>query len=350
MARQTLLRNRPQLTLKSPIRIDVHIHLAGTGCGSSGCWISPRFRHRYTFRALQWLLKISEHNLNTSIDGDWVDMIVNYIRTSQLDYGVLLGFDGVYHQSHGDLIEDKSQMIIPDDWVFQCCMKHSNLLPGPSINPHSKLAIKRLEKAIENQAVLIKWLPSAQGIDPSNSRHREFYLLLAASQIPLLVHIGGERTFAEVAPQYNDFQYLKLPLELGVKVICAHSGTPVLFGGERDQIPDIQQGIARYPHLYLDNSGLLNPGRFHSVSRLLNADDIQQRTVYGSDWPVPSNSFYFLPSLGLKKVRQLEKIKNPVERDIQIKRCLGFHPDTETRATKVLANLDYWMGPRASIR
>ena len=256
--------------------------------------------------------------------------------------GVILGFDGVYKHDTGSLIEEKSQMKIPPSWVFKACRSYKGLLPGPSINPHKKTALEELEYAIENKAVLIKWLPSAQGIDPSVKDLMPFYRLLAENGLPLLVHIGGERTFAEVAPELNDILLLRPALDAGVTIICAHSGTPVLGSGERDQIPDIEKMIGEYDRLFLDNSGILNPGRFHAVKRLLGKEVLLQRMLYGSDWPVPTNSFYFPRALGFRKMRQLEKQKNPLFRDLLTKRSLGFGEESEFRAARVLPHIDYW--------
>ena len=82
--------------MTAPLRIDSHVHLAGVDTGDSGCWISPRFQKRYTFRLLRWWHGITPEQLRDSIDQDWVDRIASHVRQSELDRAVVLGFDGSY--------------------------------------------------------------------------------------------------------------------------------------------------------------------------------------------------------------------------------------------------------------
>jgi uncharacterized protein len=326
---------------ESAPKIDIHVHLAGTGAGDSGCWISPSFRSRYTFRAMRMLYGISEAQMDRSGDADWAELVAGRVRESELEYAVALGFDGVYDE-HGDLDRARSQMIIPPSWVFEVCARHPELLPGPSINPFRRDALDRLEECIEAGAVLIKWLPIAQGIDPASARLSEFYELLARARLPLLVHMGGERTFETVAPEMNDVRLLAAPLEAGVPVICAHSATRIVMADEPDQTPLLRDLLREYPHLWVDNSGLANPGRFIHLPRLAQDPVFQERTLYGSDFPVPSNAVYFLPQLGVRAVWQLERESNSFDRDIALKRAFGYPEESLTRAVKVLAHLEQW--------
>jgi uncharacterized protein len=332
------------------MKIDIHTHLAGTGTGGSGCWISPRFRRRFTFVGLRLLYRITPRAMRESADQDWAAMLAATVHASQLDRAVALGFDGVYDPRSGDLDRARSQMIVPPSWVFEACRRHPELLPGPSVNPFRKDALERLQECIDGGAVLIKWLPITQDIDPVSPRIREFYQLLAGAGIPLLIHMGGERTFGTVAPQFNDVRLLRAPLDAGVPVICAHTGTRILFSREPDQIPALQGLLRDYPHLWVDDSGLPNPGRFAHLPRLVADPLIRERTLHGSDFPVPTNSFYYLPRLGPRAVWRLERIRNPLDRDIEIKRAMGYPEATLTRAAEVLPSLRRWTttGPAAT--
>lgn len=325
-------------------RIDVHMHLAGTGCCNSGAWIAPKLRQRYTIKLLQWLHHISNYDMEHNFDCDWAAYLSKQVaECASIDYGVAFGFDGAYDFESGALNQKYSQMLIPVDWVFDVCRKHANLLPGPSLNPYRKDALEALDYCLEQKPVLIKWLPSAQAIDPGHPRLRPFYQRLVESNVPLLVHIGGERTFYSYFPNFNLARLMHFPLELGVKVICAHSGTKVLFSGEEDQLADVKQLLQRYPHFWLDNSGICNPSRFAHLPHLVRDPLLVERTLYGSDFPVPSNAVYYLFELGWKKVRDLNRINNTLERDWQIKAAFGYPQNTATRAHQVLANLDFWI-------
>lgn len=321
--------NRPD-----PPRVDVHVHLAGIGAGDSGCWASPRFQSRWTFRLLRWWRGRALEG--DSLDAGWAARIARYVRESELDRAVALGFDGVY-DARGELDRERSQMVVPPSWVFRVCCSHPELLPGPSVNPHRRDALERLEECIEAGAVLLKWLPATQGIDPSDPRLRRFYQRMSDAGLPLLVHSGGsEQTFAEVAPELRDVRLLRAPLEAGVPVICAHSGTRVHLSRDPDQRSLLREMLRRYPHLWLDNSGMANPSRFAHLPKLARDPLFQARTLYGSDFPVPSNAFYYLHRLGPRAVWRLERESNPLQRDLDLKRRLGYPDETLTRAAEVL--------------
>ena len=322
--------------------IDVHMHLAGTGCCHSGCWMSPSFRRRHTFQALRLLHGISNRTLATTADRDWADRLARTVRQSTVEQGVALGFDGVYDPTGGRFDTGRSQLIVPPSWVFQICRERPELLPGPSINPYREDALTLLAYCIDQGAVLIKWLPAAQGIDPLDARIADFYRLLAASGIPLLIHMGGERTFRTVTDEFNHVSRLKRPLDAGIKVICAHTATRVLGTGEPDQTADLKALLTAYPNLYVDNSGLCNPSRFSHLPGLARDEQITGRTLYGSDFPVPSHAIYYLPELGWRQTYRLGRIANPLDRDIAIKRRFGYPDATLTRARQVLANLERW--------
>lgn len=323
--------------------IDVHMHLAGTGCCNSGCWVSPGFRQRYTFQLLKIMHRISKHQMEHTIDKDWVQNISDLVRASSIDYGVVLGFDGVYSRKDGSFSDEHSQMVVPAEWVFSVCKTYGNLLPAPSVNPYRKEALEILDYCIKNGAVCIKWLPAAQDINPGDEQIDEFYRMCAKNGVPLLVHMGGEKTFKTVTPEFNNVERLIRPLELGVKIICAHTATRIIGTSEPDQIPKLKNLLKTYPHLWVDNSGLCNPSRFSHVPVLAKDRDITERTLYGSDFPVPSNALYYTMQLGVKKTWSLEKIKNVLDRDIEIKRTFGYPDETLTNHHKVLAHLDRWI-------
>ena len=186
------------VTVTQPAKIDLHVHLAGTGCNHSGCWISPRFQRRYTFQALRWLYRIgSRRRSRLGVSRSWVARIAALVQGSDLDYAVVLGFDAVYAPETGQIDIARSQLMVPEKWVFRVCRETSGLLPGPSINPYRTGAIADLERAIENKAVLLKWLPAAQAIDPSDTRLGTFYQVMARAGLPLLV-VGEARLEASI--------------------------------------------------------------------------------------------------------------------------------------------------------
>lgn len=331
-------------------KIDIHVHLAGVGTGRSGCWMSPAFRRRPTFVGLRMLLGISGRQLETSIDQDWAALLSALTAQSEMDYSVALGFDGVY-DTGGRLNEACSQLIVPPGWVFEVCGRYSNLLPAPSINPYRRDALDLLDESIERGAVMIKWLPLVQGFDPASHRARPFLRRLAESGIPLLIHAGsGEVTFRTIDAEVGDLSRLEVGLELGVSIICAHAAAPIHHRREPSQLPLARQYLERYPHFWLDNSGMSNPSRCFHLARIANDSFLRDRILHGSDFPVPCDALYYPGRLPLKSIRKIQAERNRLQRDVLIKRGLGFGEASFTRAANVLANLDRWTtGKRSSL-
>ncbi|HEX2190642.1 MAG TPA: amidohydrolase family protein [Longimicrobiaceae bacterium] len=325
--------------MTAPLKVDVHAHLAGVGTGGSGCWLSPRFQARYTFRILRRWYGIGDAQMRESADQEWAAALAERVRTSELDRAVALGFDGVYGPD-GELDRERSQMVVPPAWTLEAARRHPELLPGPSVNPGRRDALERLEECIEGGAVLLKWLPSAMGIDPADPRHRPFYRRMADAGLPLLSHSGGsERTFAEVAPHFTDLRRLRLPLEMGVPVICAHNGVPVHLSRDPDQLPLLREMLREFPRLWVDNSGISNPSRFAHLPRLARDDEFGERTLYGSDYPVPSLAAFYVRELGVRGVRSIQAEQSPLQRDVALKRALGYPDETLVRAGRVLPTL-----------
>lgn len=324
----------------SPPKIDCHVHLAGQGTDDSGCWVSPLFTRRVTYRLLRLRHRPTDAD---HADAEWAAELADRVRRSELDYAVALGFDGVYDRA-GRFDPLRSQMVVPSSWVFEVCRRHPELIPGPSVNPHRRDALERLEECIEGGAALIKWLPATQDIDPGDRTLAPFYRRLAETGIPILVHSGGsEQTFAQVSPDLKDLRRILFPLEEGVRMIVAHTAAPVTYARDPDQVPMLKRMLERFPHLWVDNSGISNPSRFIHLPRFARDPELVERTIHGSDFPVPSNAFWYVRHLGSRRVMALERIRNRMQRDIELKRALGYPDDVLTRAPSVLANLDRWI-------
>ena len=335
------------MTGSRPLQFDVHIHLAGVGTMGSGCWTSPSLRRRATFIGLRILYHIGRRQLRESVDQDWAEMLSRRVAESDIDYGVALGFDGVY-DANGQFDERQSQLIVPQAWVFEVCRRHPNLLPAPSINPYRRDALALLDEAIERGAVLIKWLPIVQGFDPGSMRARPFLRRVAEAGVPILVHAGcGEVTFATVDDRCGGLDSLIPALDLGVKVICAHTAAPSFL--ERSHVPRLRELLKKYDNLWVDNSGLANLSRARHLPRFAADPLINSRTLHGSDFPVPSSARHFRRRLGRKEVARIHAVSNGIQRDLMIKLAMGYEEACVSRAAGVLANLDRWCGSESAI-
>ncbi|HZP59573.1 MAG TPA: hypothetical protein VFB27_04555, partial [Opitutaceae bacterium] len=122
----------------------------------------------------------------------------------------------------------------------------------------------------------------------------------------------------------------------GVTVIAAHCGTAG-HPFDADYFDIFSAMLRDYPNLYGDISALSLPTRCHRLRDCLQPE-IVGRIVHGSDVPVPV--FAWAPLLrgliGWRDYWRLRRIKNPLERDYQIKRAAGFPEPVFTRAAGLL--------------
>ena len=170
--------------------VDMHVHIGCMGFGDSGCFLSPELRDGYKFGFYLKAFATSLEQLIEHGDDVVVDTLSENIAASTwVEKAVVLGLDGVIGPD-GQLDESRTQVYVPDGHVYRSAARHDNLIPGPSINPNRKDALKRLDRAKHNGAALVKWIPCIMEIDPSDEGLIPFYQKLVALDLPLLSHAG----------------------------------------------------------------------------------------------------------------------------------------------------------------
>ena len=288
-------------------KTDIHIHMLAST--DEGGYVSNSLLKRPWSRLISGWLGLSSRD-----SGKYVERLVGYLRESPLDVGVILACDAIYDDS-GEA-DPKTSLYVPNDHVFRVASKYDVLLPGVSVHPNRKDALEEIDRCSQAGAVLVKWLPNAQGIDPSDSRHRAFYRRLRDCKMPLLSHTGSEFTLRTVSQDFGDPGRLRLALDEGVTVIAAHCG--VSYSGlSARYLGDWLALVRRYPNLYGDLAALSLGfgGRF--IRRILKDEVARERLVNGSDFPVPP----------IKGVGDFFKRSNPLRRDYEIKKKFGV-PDS----------------------
>ena len=187
----------------------MHVHIAGLGHGESGCFISEAMQESFKFSYYLGAFGVSRNELEEEGDQLLVDRLVSTISQSEKVQGaVVLAMDGVINNA-GELDKDKTQVYIPNNYVFQQTSKNSTLYFGASINPYRKDSLELLEQVKHQGAKLIKWIPNIQHIDPSDKRIIPFYQKMKALGLPLLTHTGQERSFHSAIDEYADPKRLK---------------------------------------------------------------------------------------------------------------------------------------------
>ena len=265
--------------------IDMHVHTAGIGAGGSGCFVAPKLRDSYKFA---WYLRafgVSREELEAGGDAIIVQRTAEHIRGSTtVHQAVVLAMDGVIN-TDGELDKQRTQVYVPNDFVRSETARHRDLLFGASVNPYRPDALAILDELVAAGAVLVKWIPAIMAIDPSDRGIIPFYEKLVEHELPLLVHVGQERSFSGAEDELGDPVRLKLALDIGVKVIAAHIATTGKNEGEGNSerlLPLFEQ----YANLYTDISSLTQINKLGYLQLALQVPGLSDRMLYGSDWPL----------------------------------------------------------------
>jgi len=306
--------------------IDVHCHTAGIGAGGSGCFVSGALRRNVRFPFFLKSFGVTEQELLQQGDRLVLERLSRLLDESHhVAAAVVLAMDGVV-DSRGELDQAATEIYIPNTYLGQECRTHPNLLFGASVNPLRRDALERLERVAEEGAVLLKWLPAIQGMDPGDMQLKPFYRRLQELGLPLLTHTGNEESFTRADNRLSDPLRLRCALDEGVTVIAAHCASNGRSEGQAN-IQRLLQLFEIYPNLYADFSALTQVNRLGHLSHVLRHTDIHDRLLYGSDMPI-INSVITSPwwhsyRIPIAEVHRIASIKNPWDRDVELKRALG---------------------------
>ncbi len=315
--------------------IDMHVHIVGTGAGGSGCWLRVTGWHRPLAALMLRQAGLPGNAMRGNLEELLVERLVEMVRTSSLGAIAILAQDDV-HDEQGRVIPGVGSFYVPNDYVLGLAKKHPEFLPAVSIHPARPDAMEELDRCIAGGAVMMKCLPNCQNINCSDPRLTKFWERMAEAKLPLLAHTGGEHTLPVVRREYADPRILKLPLEVGVTVIAAHSATKSgLTDPEYFHVfADMTQ---RYSNLYGDTSAFNVPLRGRHVRKCL-MEPLASRLLHGSDFPVPVNGLWawLRGFVSWKAYRQAQRTNNILERDYQLKVAMGFGPENFTRVAGLL--------------
>ena len=276
--------------------------------------------------------------LTGDLDVLYAEQLLRFVRVSSLDAAVILAQDEP-RRDDGSIIEGAGSFYVPNSFVLRLAREHPEFLPAVSIHPARRDALDELERCLAEGAVMLKCLPNCQNIDWNDRRYTGFLERMAESGLILLAHTGSERTLPVIAPRLADPRVLTRALEVGVTCIAAHSGTGTMLV-DPDYFEVFAEMTRRFPRLYGDNSALAAANfrlRPSALQRLLEPE-LAARILHGSDVPVPVTGavLWARGILSWREWRETARLANPLERDAQIKRALGFGEDTFTRLAGLL--------------
>ncbi len=324
--------------VKKP-RLDCHVHLVGNGRKGNGCWIRLSGWHRWLGGYMTRMIGMPVGFEHDDFDEIYADRLAGFVRESSMDQVLLLAQEEVYEEDGTK--RHFGSFHVPNDYLFEICARHPEFIPAVSIHPARRDALDELERCLALGARALKLLPNCLNVDCSRPAYDAFWEKMAESGLPMLAHTGGEMTVPVANRLYENPSYLRRPLEIGVKIIAAHSASN---SGLRDPnyFPDLVAMMREFPNLYADTSALNTPVRSSAFAAILNCRDLEDRFIHGSDFPVPVGVWYarLRGLIDGPSRAQAGQIGNLLERDLFLKQRMGFGEEHFTRLADVLRKID----------
>ena len=335
--------------------VDHHVHIAGVGAGGTNAFVNAKMRSwAHPFHRLKFKVYMSSAGIEDERRGDaqFVERLASLV-SNIAHHGKhrILAFDKHYRRD-GTADLEKTEFYVPNEYVFELAERNPQMfVPNISVNPYRTDAIQELEKWSARGARIVKWLPNAMGINPSDPQCDPFYQKMKELGLVLLSHGGEEKAVeAEEDQKLGNPLLLRRPLDHGVKVIVAHCaglGTNEdLDDKSRTQVENFDLFMRlmdekRYEGLVFGETSAMTQfnraGR--PLSTILNREDLHDRLVNGSDYPLPAVNIlirmsplvrrgYITADEGdsLKEIYQY----NPLLFDFTLKRTLKS-PETSRR-------------------
>jgi predicted TIM-barrel fold metal-dependent hydrolase len=343
--------------------VDYHTHVVGTGKGTDA-FVNPKMlAWRHPFHRLKFKVYLSAGAVTDveQADSQIVERLTRLI-TNIDSHGKhrLLAFDKNYNRD-GTANLGKTEFYVSNDYVFALAEQHSDCFePVLSVNPYRSDALSELERGAKRGARMVKWLPNAMGIDPSDELCDPFYQKMKELGLILLSHGGEEKAVeAEEDQRLGSPLLLRRALDHGVKVIVAHCAglgdNEDLDSPQRKRVPNFDLFLRLMDEkrheglLFADISAMTQYNRTgRPLTTILQREDLHERLVNGSDYPLPAINLLIRTSALVKQgyITSEERVSlneiydyNPLLFDFALKRTIRV-PGTEKRlpASTFMAN------------
>ncbi|MEI7908219.1 MAG: amidohydrolase family protein [Verrucomicrobiota bacterium] len=323
----------------APRKIDCHVHLLGDGSSGSGCWLRLKsIAQRLQAQVMVRAAGIPAAALRGGLDVQVEASLAGLLGGSSLDALVLLAQD-IPHRDDGTPLPDKGAFFVPNNYLLEVCARHpGRFIPAVSIHPARHDALEELERCLQAGARVLKLLPNCLNVDYGAPQHRPFWEKMAAANMVLLSHTGGEFSLPVLCRRFADPRLLRYPLECGVTVIAAHCGGRSGLW-DPDYTAILLAMFERWPRLFGDNSALCTPLRCRTLPLIL-PDNVRRRIVHGSDFPIPVNGFgpWRMGLIDRDSWRRSSQQPNVLERDVMLKRAIGFDEANLTLMDELLGH------------
>jgi predicted TIM-barrel fold metal-dependent hydrolase len=305
--------------------VDAHTHVFCWGENPADGFLSDKTRKAWNTRLLMALLGIARERGRTMTE-KMRRRLLRHVRTSRLDHAIVLAQDAVYYPD-GTRDDLATHFYVSNDYVLSLARECSAILPGCSINPIRRDALRELERCAAAGSRLVKIHTAIQGVDPDRPEFDHFYRLARELGVVLMFHTGYEHSCTVVSQKFTDPARLGRALDHGGPVIAAHCGTCAFFDRE-DYYPNFVRMMGRYPNLYGDTAIMASLIRWTSLRRLSREPEaLRSRIVHGSDYPFPPAVLPYLCRVGLLPPER----RNPLDLDLLIKESFELGQDYQSR-------------------
>ncbi|QDG51984.1 amidohydrolase [Persicimonas caeni] len=312
--------------------IDIHVHLVALR-EDNGCYVSDKMSRGIVYQLLSRVLGLKGVSRG-ELDEAYRDRLLGWAHDSDLDGVGVLALDGVYDDD-GEFDRERTQVYVCNDYCLKVCEASAKLLPICSVNPKRKDAIEELERVVAHGAVAIKMLPNSQGFDPGDPDYQPFWQRMVELGVPLLIHSSFEHTIPPIDQSFGRPERLHAALSEGVTVISAHCASAGVAHIHED-IGTWQSMLREFPNLFGDISAMASMARFPYLKTVLADEVARERVALGSDFPIPVSPWLFLPQLGFQKVRELNKIDNPLQKNLETFKAMGVDNGILRRGERLL--------------
>jgi predicted TIM-barrel fold metal-dependent hydrolase len=312
--------------------IDVHAHVGLKGdryedLGRFSAW----YQRQLVYKIFLLYARVDETEVCDTV---LMERTLEAIDQSGVDKVVCLALDHVFDEA-GAPRPDKSHMWVSNNYIVDYLRPRlpDRILFGASVHPYDGNFENRVKKCVDDDAALMKWLPSAQHINLADDRTGKALEFLAhagkgGKALPLLLHVGPEHAIFSTDPRTESYSYvrwtwkdkvanslrdkkerlavpqvekiqqnLRKALDAGAVIIFAHCGLPYFFGGflgrflEHSDFKTVKSYLEETATAnsggacYADVSAICTPFRkryFDAVEKLP-----RERLLFGSDFPTP---------------------------------------------------------------
>ena len=282
--------------------VDYHVHILGLGTGGSGATLragAMSWRHPLQRIKTGIFLRACGVRDAACADEQYVARLAGLARGAGRPMrAYIMALDHLYRPD-GTACPELTDFYTPNDYVARLAAQHADVFdPVVSIHPYRRDAVDELERWAAQGVRLVKWLPNAQGIDPSAPICRPFYAAMQRHGLILLTHAGAEASVASAAQSCGNPLLLRLPLESGLTVIVAHCAglgrnedldSPGRSAANFDLFLRLMAEERYRGRLFADISAMAQFNRAPGpILELIRRPDLHDRLVHGSDYPLPA--------------------------------------------------------------